>query len=106
MYRRFTGFDAASFYHRHHHAGTQLIGARFNRRDNLRRRVQGQTGGSNANQQRLFARQLLCHAVGNVVQLRHRRFHLFPRFRRDVAGLVHHAGNGLIRDTGILCDIV
>lgn len=29
----------------HHHAGTQLIGARFNRRDNLRRRVQGQTGG-------------------------------------------------------------
>ena len=28
------------------------------------------------------------------------------RVAQQLAGLVHHAGNGLIRDTGILCDIV
>ena len=55
MHCRFTGVDAAALYHGNYHAGPGLVGAGFNGGDNLRRCVQRQIGGGNANQLRLFA---------------------------------------------------
>ena len=101
VHRRFTGFDAASFYHRHHHAGTQLIGARFNRRDNLRRRA-----GPDWRWQRQSATTVCPPVVvprgWECNSAPPSPLPLFRVFAETWLARFTHAGNGLIRDTGIL----
>ncbi|VDZ55803.1 Uncharacterised protein [Citrobacter freundii] len=68
--------------------------------------MQGKVRRHNANQRRLFASQLLCDAVRDVIEFRHRGLNFLSGFCGNVAGLINDARDGLVRDTCMVCHIV
>ncbi len=91
VYRGFTRLNATALDHGYHHAGAGLVGAAFYGGHNLRGSMQSKIRCGYTNQRRLLACQLLCDAVRNVIELRHRGLNFLPGFCGNVAGLIYDA---------------
>ncbi|MNU97391.1 hypothetical protein D3C71_874630 [compost metagenome] len=84
------------FHHRDQHACATLARAGFDRRGDLRRRMQRQIGGDQPQRAGAFPGELLRPAIGYVMQFTHRLLHLVTGARGDVFCIVNHARNGLV----------